>query len=60
MNAEGGSGIYTWSISNKDVVDISDSVHLRSKNIGKSVLTVRDHQNRANFATISVEVAPVY
>jgi hypothetical protein len=29
INAEGGSGIYTWSISNKEVAEISDSVHLR-------------------------------
>ena len=55
--ATGGSGIYTWSVDNPDVVKIEGTVSIVSQNVGKTILKVRDHRNAHNMASITVEVA---
>jgi len=42
LTAEGGSGVYHWSIDNTHVASISGAGLIKSNEVGETVVTVRD------------------
>lgn len=60
LHAEGGSGFYQWYIEDSSVATISGSGLVKSKEIGKTKVIVRDNLNSRNSKTINVEVTPVF
>ena len=57
--ASGGSGTYVWASEDASVASVKEHACVRSGRSGKTVITVRDHRNLNNFASITVEVQPV-
>jgi hypothetical protein len=57
--AIGGSGVYSWSVENPELVQVEGSCVLKSLKVGKTRLIVQDHRNPQNVASIDVEVAPI-
>jgi hypothetical protein len=60
LQAEGGSGYYQWSILNVNIADVSGSGLIRSKEIGRSKILLRDSLNLINQQTIDLEVTSVF
>lgn len=60
LTAEGGSGYYQWSILNPAVAEVSGSGLVRSKEIGRTKIIVRDTLNTRNEKAIDLEVASVF
>lgn len=56
MKAEGGSGQYQWAVEHSQVASISGQGVVRSKDIGKSRIVVRDNLNTKNIDRIDLEV----
>lgn len=52
LSADGGSGVYHWSVDNAQVASISGAGLVKSNEVGHTVVTVRDVQNNKNFDTI--------
>lgn len=59
LRALGGSGTYQSESSDTGIATVDDLSNIRSVNIGKTVVTMRDEYNPDNFHTITVEVKPV-
>jgi len=59
-HAIGGSGIYSWSITDSEVASVQGSAQVRSLSVGKTTLFVKDHKNFKNWDSIEVEVAVVH
>ena len=60
--AVGGSGTFVWQVEDKSVAEVFGAHNLiaknvRAKNIGSTVLTVRDFKNQENKESIVIEVA---
>ena len=56
-SATGGSGVYTWSTEDPEIISVEGTVQINSKKISKTKLVVRDHRNLHNQDSIDVEVA---
>lgn len=59
LRAIGGSGTYQSESRDNFVASVDDLSNVRSVEIGKTVVTVRDEYNPDNYDTINVEVRPV-
>jgi hypothetical protein len=59
LRSLGGSGTYASESSDNSIASVDDLSNVKSVNIGKTVVTVRDEYNPDNFDTITIEVKPV-
>lgn len=59
LRSLGGSGTYYSESADSLIASVDDLSNIRSVEIGKTIITVRDEYNPDNFDTINVEVRPV-
>ena len=59
LRSLGGSGTYQSESLDNQIASVDDLSNVRSVEIGKTVITVRDEYNPDNYDTINVEVRPV-
>lgn len=56
LQADGGTGVYTWSSDEKEIADVDEFGVVRAISVGETSITLKDANNGRHSDTATVRV----